>query len=401
MFDFLNDKNNDVSLLVDIGNGSITASLVLFTENKKPKFLYTTKSSFTVLEKPNSTDLLDSMNRILDETLTKISKDGYSGDYWKNNSKEISRALVSFSSPWFIPKIKHIKIKRDAPFTVSEAFLTDVLQKEEEVFKNELKKDFEQSSFEVVEKNIVNIKINGYTVEKSIGKRVTNFDAYLSMAVVPEDFIKKIKSLIIKHTHIPEENIISHTFPFISFAVVRNVFPNVTDFVLMDVTGEVTDLTLVQNDTLISTATFPSGRNYIIRNIAKVFNTSFELSESTLHLYIAKKLDDDSVSKIEKILIDIEKEWAIYFENAILELSPQMLVPTRFFITSEGDVSDVYKDYMRLSKTDTTATLRKNLDITHIDQNTLTGFFENDSLTQVNEFIAILAIFYTSLKSKK
>lgn len=395
MFDFLSERNNEVSLLVDIGNGSITASLVLFLDNKKPKFLYTTKSSFVVLEKPNAAELVDSMNRILDETLNTLVKDGFGNKYWSNKSKMVSRALVCFSSPWFIPKIKHIQIQRDSAFVITNDFLEDILSKEEKVFREELKKDFE-----VIEKSIVNIKINGYVLDKTIGKRARNFDAFLSMSVVSGSFIRKIRSIISKHTHISENNITSHTFPLVSFSVARDVFSNNPDFVLMDVTGEVTDLTLVQNDTIVGTSTFPSGRNYIIRQISKQFNTSYELSESTLRLYIAKKLDEDSIEKIEKILIEIEKEWAIYFENALLELSPHMLLPSKFYITSETDVSDVYKDFMTLSKTDATATIRKNLQITHIDQNTLAGLFENDSTTQVNEFIAILAIFYNKVRNK-
>lgn len=400
MLDFLKGEKEEASLLINIGNGSITVASVLFGKNK-PKFLYTSRHPFVVLEKPSALELANSVGRTLDETLSELMKKGFDHKYWDYRNKKFGRILIAFSSPWFIPKIKHVQIAKDKPFTITEDFIEDILKKEEEIFKNELNKDFEGTGFfEVIEKSIVNIKINGYVLEHNIGKVTKNFDAFLTMSVVPVDFIKKIKDMVIKHTQISAEKIVSHTFPLISFSVARDIFSNNSNFILIDVTGEVTDITLAQNDAVVGAASFPSGRNYIIRQIAKTFNTSFELAESTLRLYITKKLDDDSIKKIEQVLIGIEREWAIYFENALLELSPQMVLPYKFYITSDSDIADIYKDFMSLSKTDTTATIRKNMQITHINQDTLSNFYENDSLSQVNEFIAILAIFYDKVRKK-
>ncbi|MFZ2522536.1 MAG: cell division protein FtsA [Minisyncoccia bacterium] len=398
MFSFLKKDKDQTALLINIGNGSIAVASALFNE-EKPRFLYTARHSFVMLDKPDAKVLSESVIRTLDEALSAFSTKGYDNKYWDYKEKRVSKILVVFSSPWFIPKIKHIEIRKDNPFVITEKFLNDILEKEEVVFRDELKVDLEEKvgSYDVVERSIVNVKINGYILKKNIGKTTKNFEAYLRMSVVSTDYVKKVRDIIEKYTHSLENEVIFHTFPFVSFTIARDVFSNSSSFILLDVTGEVTDLTLVQNESIVAVASFPCGRNYIIRQIAKSFNTTFELAESTLRLFISKKLDDLGIKKIEEVLVNIEREWAIYFENSLLELSPQMVLPYKFFMTADSDVSVVYKNFLSLSKTDTTSLIRRNIELIHISSETLSNYYQNDSTSQVSEFIAILALFYNRI----
>lgn len=400
MLNLLRKNKDETVLLVNIGNGSISIASALFSDNKI-HFLYTSRHSFVVLEKPDAKVLSDSALRTLEEALDCFSTKGFDHKYWDYKEKRVSKILIVLSSPWFIPKIKHIQISKDTPFLISENFMNDILKKEEAIFKEELVKDLENQniSYEVVERSIVNVKINGYILKKNIGKTTKNFDAFLRMSVVSTEYIKKIKDLVQRFTHIDEGDLIFHTFPLASFVVARDIFSNNSSFILLDTTAEVTDLSLVQNESIVAMASFPSGRNYIIRQIAKAFNTSFDLAESTLRLYIEKKLDDQGVKKIENVLVSIEREWAIYFENSLLELSPQLVLPYKFYMTSDSDVVEIYKRFLSLSKTDTTSSIRKKMELIYLSQETLSNFYENDSRFQINEFIAILAIFYSRIRS--
>ena len=399
MFDFLKRDTFEFALLITIVNGSIDIASVLFGHDK-PKFLYTSRHHFVVLEKPDAKELSDSVMRTLDEILSDFSKKGFDNKYWDYKEKRISNVLVALSSPWFIPKIKHLQISKNSLFTISHDFIDEILEKEEGIFIEELKKEDgnKKESFDVIEKSIVNLKINGYILKKNIGKITKNFDAYLRISVVESEFLRRVDDIVQKYIHISSKKTVFHTFPLISFSVARDIFSNNSNFILLDVTGEVTDLTLVQNDSVVAVSSFPSGRNYIIRKIATSFNTTFELAESTLRLYISKKLEDDGIKKLEEVITQIEAEWAVYFENSLLELSPQMVLPYKFYITADSDVSEIYKNYMSLSKTDTTSVIRRNMELIHIGQTTLSNFYENESLSQVSEFVAILAIFYNSTR---
>ncbi|MEQ1500130.1 MAG: hypothetical protein ABL917_02010, partial [Parcubacteria group bacterium] len=377
------DKKEEVSLLVDIGNSSITAAFLLFSSDKLPNFLYTVKTDFIVSDKPNATQLLETMNRVLEDTLSYMMKYGFEHNYWKYKHKKLDNLFVSFSSPWFIPKNKHIHLSQDKTFIISDAFLNDIRDKEEEIFKKELTDQFhgnDTDSFQVIEKSIVQIKINGYSVEDVMGVKTKMFDAYLCMSVINDSVMTRVYNTILKNTSLPKENVLAHTFPLVSFSVFRDIYPDFSSFIIMDITGEVTDMTMVQNEVIVGTTSFPFGSNYMIRKISQVLNLPPEVAESTLHMYLTKKLDNDLCLSIENILSDIEKEWAIYLENSLLELSPELILPSRMYITVDGGVFPVYMNFLKLHKSDATSTFRKNLDIVHINEEIMAKFYTKSSM---------------------
>jgi hypothetical protein len=214
---------------------------------------------------------------------------------------------------------------------------------------------------------------------------------------VGDRFIHKILGCLSKYTHVSDENVIFNTFPLISFTVIRDHFTKDSNFMIMDVTGEVTDITLVRGDIITNTVTIPTGRNFIIRQIAKDFNISTEIAESTLRLYLSKKLTDETGGKMSEIMASVESEWAIYIENALTELAPDMNLPSKMFITADNDVSEMYMDFLSIPKTDTTNIFRRNLKLEQINLEKTSTFYTNDSGFILDEFVVMLALFYKKM----
>ncbi len=398
---FLKSSNKKVRLLLDVGSGSLTVSLVLFEDKKVPVFLHTISQDFVIVEKLNSVKLFENMIKSLDLVLTKIMKDGFNHKYWKSNSKKLDGVTLSFSSPWFMPKTKHIEIVKEKAFVISESFVDEVISKEEKIFESEIiNSNGQEDSFEVIEKTIVHIKVNGYILNQTFGHRTNTFDAYLCMSIVSSGVIHKINELILKHTHIPKEKITAHTFPVVSFAVLRDLYQNHSNFLIIDTTSEVTDVTLVQNEIITETASFPSGRNFVIRQIVKGFGVSSEIAESTFSLYTLGKLDTETNKKMEAVLVGVEKEWSIYFQKAISEVAKEGTLPNRIYLTCDSDVANLYTSFLKLPKADETATLRKNVDIVHLNNTILAQLYKNDSVTVPNEFIVTLAVFCNKIFNK-
>ncbi len=393
-------ENKKVSLLIDIGSGSMTMSLVLFSYGEIPTFLYTLKRNFIIADKPDSFKLFDNMSSTLDEMLGILIKQGFTNNHWKTNKNNISDVLISFSSPWFLPKTKHVEISDDKSFIISKEFLASIISSEEKIFEEEIKNDGGGDDFEVIEKSIVHAKVNGYALSETVGQRTKKFDAFLCMSIISLNILDKVFTIILKNVHIEREKILVHTFPLISFSVLRDIFPSNQDFIILDTTSEVSDLTLVKADVITDTASFPSGRNFIIRQIATSFEVSVEIAESTLSLYMNGRLDNNSVVKTEEVLINVEKEWSIYFDRAIAEISKGGDLPKRIYITADKDVASIYTNFLGLSKADSTASLRKNLEIIPVTEELLVNLYKNDSITEPDEFVVILSIFYDKLYKK-
>ncbi len=393
---FFSKEKEEVALLIDIGNGTMTSALVLFSKREVPRFLYAISSQFSVTDFPDAKHLSQSLNTLLEVQMAQITKEGFQHKYWQGKSKNIAGGMVAFSSPWFILKTKHLSLSNETPFIITSRFLKNIIEREGDAFRKELFEDKEHS-FEVIEKSIVHTKINGYTLENSLGKKTKNFEAFLCLSIVDAEVLSKIYQTVLRNVHVPKENLLVHTFPLVSFSVVRDIAPVNSDFILLDITADVTDLTLVSDNVIMQTVSMPSGKNFILRQISKVFGVSNEIGQSMLDMYNLEKLDAASHEKMQEVLINVEKEWSIYLENALLELSSDMNLPVKIYLTADNDVAKLYTNFLKLSKTDVTSNFRKNASVIHVSQELLSQLYKNDSLSPVDEFIVILAIFYKKI----
>src|SRR5947207_561851 len=74
MFELKGDTKDETVLLIDVGNGSIGAGLVVFSKHKIPKSIYNIRLPFSILEKIDAAQLESGMGLLLYEVLEKISK---------------------------------------------------------------------------------------------------------------------------------------------------------------------------------------------------------------------------------------------------------------------------------------------------------------------------------------
>jgi hypothetical protein len=400
---FFGKPKEEVSLMLDIGNGSVTGALVLFKQAKKPEFLYSTQVPFVVPKKPSATRLIEDIAPLLNTLLEDLVKYGFKSNYFKNKSKAPARALIAFSSPWFVSKTKHLEFSKDKPFVITEDFINSLVKEEEKIFKNEIQPleasgGGQGNDFRIIDSSIVHTKINGYSLETSIGKKTKNLDAFLYMSMVSGNAINKIENSVLKYFHLHLNDIYIHTFPLVSFTVIRDLFSGSSSFLLIDVTAEVTDLTLVENDIIKHSVSIPSGKNFILRQIMKTFEVTAEVAESRLHLFTTEKLNTEDGQKMDNIFSDVEKEWSIYLENGLSELSPQFILPGNVYLTCDSDLENVYTNFLRLNKTDETSMFRKNIQINYINKESMSSFLNPSPGVKWNEFVAILAAFYNKQK---
>ena len=399
IFDFFKKNKEKISLMVDIGNGSIAGAFVLFKKDVIPELLFSIRLPFVVAENPTSENLTVGMYALLNEMLETIMKRGFSHKYFQTHKKKLYGVLVTFSSPWFVSKTKHLHMEQDRTFIITKPFLEDVMKKEEKVFETELADKLGPNidPYETIEKSLIHTKINGYTLDDSIDRKTKVFDAFVHLSIIHRSIADKVASLILKHTHISKERILMHTFPIVSFSTIRDLFMEVSDFIIMDITGEVTDMTLVKDNVIAQTISFPSGRNFIIRQIAKAFSTSPEVAESTLHIHMLKKSGDLVYNRLAEIFNSMEQEWSGYLEKTIQELSLEFALPSKVYLTSDGDVAQIFMDFLKLPKEDSTSVFRKNINVTLINHNILSDLYKSDGVKLEDEFIGILSIFYNKM----
>jgi cell division ATPase FtsA len=391
MFEGFFGKKEKISLLVDIGNGSVAVALALYSDNEKPKILYTIRKSFNIFDIPDDQKTVENMFSLLEEIFKKILED----KIVKRNN--FSNVLVSFSSPWAITRTRIVNISQDRAFIITKQFIDEVISKEEVIFIKELKEitteNVDVNSAVVLDKIMVSSKLNGYVLENNIGNKTKIFDASICFSAINKNLATNVISIINKYFGVSEERISMHSFSLISFFVIKDIFIMDKNFIVMDITGDTTELTLVEDGVLTKCIYFPSGKNFIIRQIAKKLNISNEISESMFHVYSMEKINEEERTKIFEVLANIEKEWSVYLEDALLDLSQNKALPSKIFLTVDNDVATFYTDCIKLSKNDSISSFRKNANVIHINNEIISHIYNTDSRMINDEFIGLLTIF--------
>ena len=146
---------------------------------------------------------------------------------------------------------------------------------------------------------------------------------------------------------------------------------------------------MVRDGVISKVVSFPSGRNFIIRQIAKSFKVNFEIADSLLHLYIDNKADKDVITKMTSVLLNVKKEWLIYCENALADLSGGFAFPSVVFITSEDDVASIYEDFIKNSNVSSNPlpVFDQNADVIKIDTKLLANDYNPTPKFSYDEFI--------------
>ncbi len=344
------DKKSEVSLLIHIGNSSVEGSLVYYPKETNPEVLYTQRIFFVDEKRPTGEELLAIMLPHIGTLLKKIMSEGFTVPFFKEHSSHISKVHITFSSLWYVSSTKQIHIEGDKAFVISECFTRDILEKEYQTFKNfigesEYEEDF-KGDLTLIENKILHTKINGYNIDTSIGRTTKTFDAFLCQSVISTHIVDSIFEVLFTEAHLSKDKVTFYTLPVVSSSIVQDLSLIDTTFLIISVTGEATEVTWIEEGVIMKTVSFPSGRNFILRQIGKNLNVSIEIAESMLHLFTDEKLKEDQAAQIQQIFSNSEQEWLIYFEEALLELSKKLQLPSKSFLIADPDVLSVYSSFI-------------------------------------------------------
>ena len=107
---FSNKKNKkELSIIFDIGSGSVGAALVELSYFNKPTILYSTRKDIAFKEEVNPDKLLSSMKIAMESVALNVQKIGFKNEALvRLKNKDIGTIYCVFSSPWYLAQPKKI-----------------------------------------------------------------------------------------------------------------------------------------------------------------------------------------------------------------------------------------------------------------------------------------------------
>jgi hypothetical protein len=382
---FFSQKNKEETIAVfDIGSGSVGGAIFLSSPDKKPIVISTFRKSFKFTDSVSLASLQKEMLACLKEVSFFLQKDIH---------KTPDKVFAILSSPWSSASLRSIKRKRPEGFVFTEKFAKDLIKEEIIKFQKE-QNDFD----EIIDKRVVNVLLNGYEVPKPNGKRVKESEIQVLLSLSSGEIVAKIEEVIMQTYH---KNIKFTSQMFADFIVVRDVFERQNDFIILNVDEETTEVSIMRNDFLVGTASFPYGKNTFIRQIAKNLGKSALSAKSLLSMKKDGHLSEAESTKLELAIKDESRAWINSLKMVFRSLFVDLLIPHDIFLTTDKSSEKWFLHLLDKKNFPEFTTTNDSFNVILSDSRTLHDFYDVALNVKEDGDLIMKSIFIESIERGK
>jgi len=391
---FSQDKKGEVVLLYDIGSASVGAALVLLEENMKPKILYSTRKNMVFQNELDFGRFTNSMEEIVKEVSLDVQKNGLPHlKFTKLGTLSPKKIYCTLASPWYASQTRIIKSAKEKPFTVTKEKIKLLVDKEVENFTEFAKsnKQINNEATEIIEKRIMQIKLNGYETSNPFNKKAETLELAIAVSVAQKKILNSITNVV--HSVFVAQPIEFNSFSFTAFDSLRDTMIHTESFLFIDVSGEITDVSLIKDNIIRESSSFPMGKNNVIREVTKELNIGEAEAVSMISMYHDGTLQKDKEEKIAQILIGIEQKWISSFQNALLKLSDTFSIPSSVFFTSDQSVGHLFSSLIHKEEFSQFTMTDEMFSVIYVDHIFLKDFVVFSRKVERDPFLILGALF--------
>lgn len=391
----------ELGLVLHIGSSSIAAGLIRLNKGELPQIIYMLRELIRYQENLNPEQFFSDMLDTLKVVNSRLAKEGLTHlKFTEFGSLKIKHVYYVFSSPWAVTQTKISTISKPEGFVLTEDMVNAVIEAQEKAFESETLGDTNLSdALRAVEKRVVQIKLNGYEILSPYGKKAKRADISVFVSIVPKAVLDKVFDISVTTYH-PKDTTIS-SLSLASYSIIRDVFHDQNDFMLLDVGGEVSDLTIVKDGVLVETASFPLGRNFIVRRIAKLMGVTAEEAASLVKLFHEGHIDPAVEAKLKPDITQASEEWMVGFRNVLTRLSEKMSLPTTVYTIIYNDFVHFFMKVLRNEKISEFGVNDFSLSAILVNHESLKSVVSFGKHADKDPFVAILAAFAGRLYEEK
>jgi len=385
-------KEPELSLVFHIGSSSVGVALVKFERNKAPTVVYTIREYIPFRENSDPQKFFAHMLDALRRVNAAILKDGLPHlTFTRLGGLKIKHALYAFGSPWTVTQTKIVSIDKPEPFTFTKAMIDGILEHEETAFEKDAISGEVKDKLSVIEKRILQIKLNGYEVTDPYGKQTKSASMSLFLSIIPKTVLDKVFEISLQTFHPKDTRI--YSFPLVSFSSVREAFPEADDFMFLYIGGELSDISFVKNGVLLETASLPLGSRFIIRRIGQAFSATDEEALSLLRLFANNHADRALKDKLDPALGRAIKEWIESFRALLKETSSRISIPSHLFVVTDNDFIQFFVKALKNEKISEFGVAETPLSVTFVNHDKLKQSIAFGKYAEKDPFLAIFSAF--------
>jgi len=396
MLSFFSKDKTELGVVFDIGSSSVGVGLVKFKRDKAPQIIYTARKSIPYQESVTPERFLVDMIKTLDSVHELVHKEGLAHlKFTEYGNHKIRHAFYAFSSPWAASQTKIASVEHKDSIIVTHDMIDDIIMKAEKTFEAEVVDPEKSSDFKskltIIEKRVIQIRLNGYEIRNPYNKEAKNVSVSFFISLVPKVVTDSVSEASLGALHPRDTHFVSSQLA--SYSVLKDTVSGQDDFVLLDVGGEVSDVSVVKDDLILETASFPLGKNFLIRRVSRALAVTNDGALSLIRLYYSGHADKEVSESMRPVLENASREWIGALHTVLTQITGNLSLPQELFIVLNGDLTPFFMKAIREEKVSQFDVVEVPFRVTLVNHDLLKQYVSFSPSAKNDSNIALLTIF--------
>lgn len=305
---------------------------------------------------------------------------------------------VLLASPWFISQSRTIVYTKTTPFVCTEKLINTLIEKEVQFVVEHDMGRFGSMGHDgtIIEKQITQITLNGYTTNNPFGKKTKSLEISITVTVSPKQIITALTDHLQKGYG--ESRIRFTTSPYATYIVARDFLKCPNDIMLVDIGEETSDIAFVKNDLFLYQQSFPVGFYELYREVASSKHTTLTETRALIETFRLGKLSALMSSNIQKALESFSDKWGKALgEHVGGESNKIIKIPSNIYIISLQPFFSLFSTYIERDPFITHSAGATTVTSTVLDSSIFSKFISSLDPEKLDDTLTIGALFASRL----
>lgn len=332
-------------VLVDIGSGSVLASIVSSDPSLTYPEIIWSKREYTPLRQISSiNDSAKSVMTSLMTSLISLDSEGRKICKEKVGHSKLSYLQVTIAAPWSYTNTKTITYQNDEPFEISKELISELQRTadqktEEEIQENETLHDNELS---VVAKTTMQIIANDYPLLSPNNQKASTLKVIEASAITQDYVIAAIKDA--KEKMLTGTKLTQYSFMLPYFFVMQEINEPDQDYCLVDITYEATEIGLVRNGVLTYCTHTPYGAFSIAREVSNILSVPLEEAFGYLQDFELRDLKQNWTAAQKEGVDAVIEAFQQRLSQLFRDTGDTLAVPKRIYVHGNMDTEPFFNE---------------------------------------------------------
>lgn len=308
----------------------------------------------------------------------------------KAGTNEPEKIFIFLSSPFFQSQTKVIRSNNSSSSKITKAYLADLVKQADEGAK--LGEDIV-----ILEDKVMQTKLDGYITTWPVGQMAQEVVLSHFLSWADKDLLVNLRDLM--RAEYAKAPVIFSTFSFATYDIFKDFLPE-KDFILLDVGNEITDILIIKDNVLAEHFSFPKGKNFLVRSLAKELGTIPAEVETSLNLLATGQANQQLKKRLAPSLKKVEALWQADFKQALALTLETSFLPETVYLISDDPADAIFADFVNQAELNEVTLSNHKLDMVFVEKLLADGLTHLTGKAQplTNSWLLAEALFCAKIK---